>query len=57
MDIKQIREKALLTQVEFAKVIGISFMTVQRWEQGKNKPSFRLRRKILNFCKENNIEI
>ena len=37
--IKKIRLQLGLTQVNFAKKIGVSFTTVNRWENGKNKPS------------------
>jgi DNA-binding transcriptional regulator YiaG len=56
--IKQIREKALLTQSEFAKILNISFATIQSWERTNNVvPSFRMQRKIIEFCKNNNIKI
>ena len=51
MDIKEIRQKALLTQKEFADVLGVSVGIVQRWEKGF-EPSFRYKRKILEFCKK-----
>lgn len=57
MEIKNIRKKALLTQQEFAKALGVSLCAVQYWEQGICKPSFRSIRKILDFCQKNNIEI
>lgn len=56
MDIKKIRAKALLTQVEFAKEIGVSPMTIQRWENGQ-VPSWRFQRKIIEFCNKNEINI
>lgn len=57
MNIKEIREKTLLTQREFAKELNISLGIVQRWEQNKNEPSLRYKRKIIEFCKSKNIEI
>ena len=57
MDIKRIRRKALMTQTEFAKAIGVSLCAVQCWEQKVNKPSFRNLRKILDFCKKREIKI
>lgn len=57
MDIKEIRKKALLTQQEFAKAIGVSVCSVQYWEQGINQPSYRNLRKIMDFCYKHDIEI
>lgn len=33
--VKKLRETLLLTQEEFAKEIGVSFASVNRWENGK----------------------
>ena len=55
--IKCIRQKAILTQQEFAKELNISLMTLYRWEIGKNKPSYIAQRKILEFCKNHNIDL
>lgn len=57
MDIKEIRKKAMLTQREFAKVLGVSLGIVQKWEQKNVEPSLRYKRKIVEFCKENKIVI
>lgn len=55
--IKTLRVKMLLTQMEFASVLGVSFESVNRWENGKNEPSFKVKRKILQLAKENKIEV
>lgn len=57
METKNIRLKALLTQDEFAKELGISVSAVRNWESGKFQPSLKQQRKILEFAKRNNIEI
>ena len=57
MDTKTIRIKAMLSQKEFAKEIGVSITTISKWELGKCKPSFRQQRKIVDFCKTNGIEV
>lgn len=31
---KKLRERALLTQTEFAELVGVAFSTVNRWEAG-----------------------
>lgn len=37
-DVKSIRQKTGLSQVQFALMIGISVRTLQNWEQGHRKP-------------------
>ncbi|MEA5512262.1 helix-turn-helix domain-containing protein [Crocosphaera sp. UHCC 0190] len=36
--VKQTRKRLALTQLEFAQRLGVSFQTVNRWENGKTKP-------------------
>ena len=36
--IKQVRKSASLSQQELAKKLGISFMTIRRWESGEISP-------------------
>lgn len=55
-DIKRIRIKAIMTQEDFAKELGVSFATVNRWETGKVKPGIRAMKIIDNYCKRNNID-
>ena len=54
-DIKRIRRKAL-TQEDFAKEIGVSFATVNRWETGKAKPNLKTMKLIDEYCKKNAID-
>ncbi len=55
-DIKKIRRKAFLTQEKFAKEIGVSFATVNRWETGKAKPNLKTMKLIDDYCKRNDID-
>ena len=55
-DIKIIRQKCFLSQEAFAKVLGVSFTTVNRWECGKSKPSYKTMKLIDDYCKANNID-
>lgn len=55
-DIKVVRQKSLLSQEAFAQTLGVSFTTVNRWETGKSKPSFKTMKLIDDFCKANNID-
>lgn len=55
-DIKVIRQKKLLSQEAFAKILGVSFTTVNRWETGKSKPSYKTMQLIDDYCKANRIK-
>ncbi len=37
--IRQIRQRMQLTQEDFAHLIGVTFSTVNRWENGKSSPN------------------
>lgn len=50
-DLKKLREKMLLTQSEFGQLIGVSFETVNRWENGKHVPTMKAKRKINRLAK------
>ena len=54
-EIKDIRRKCLLNQAEFANAIGVSFSTVNRWENKKAVPNYQALKKIKEFCEKNNI--
>lgn len=55
-NIKIVRQKSLLSQEAFAKALGVSFTTVNRWETGKSKPSYKTMKLIDDFCKQNKID-
>jgi DNA-binding XRE family transcriptional regulator len=44
--IKSLREKMLLTQTEFAEKLGVSFGSVNRWENGKHEPTMKVKRQL-----------
>ena len=46
-EIKELRKKLGLTQDNFAFQLGVTPMTVRRWEAGKTKPS-RMARRLLD---------
>lgn len=37
--IKKLRDKLILTQTEFAALLGVSYPTVCRWEKGIHDPT------------------
>lgn len=51
LDAKKIRESLGLTQVEFAKILSSSLVTIQKWEQKIRKPT-GLTRKMLKIISE-----
>lgn len=55
-EIKKIRINSLLSQIEFAEALGVSFSTVNRWENDKVTPNFQTIKRIRDFCKLNNTE-
>jgi DNA-binding XRE family transcriptional regulator len=55
--IRQLREKMILSQTEFALLLGVSNVTVSRWETGKSFPTIKLKRKLMQMFNEYNISI
>jgi putative transcriptional regulator len=48
-EIKNKRKAMNLTQVQFASAVGVSFVTLNRWESGKTKPSKSAIKKIISL--------
>ena len=55
-DIRKIRHRVLLTQEDFAKEIGVSYATINRWETGEAKPNIKTMKLIDAYCKKNQID-
>ncbi len=55
--IVSLRNKLILSQEDFARLLGVSFASVNRWERGHHEPTIKVKRKIVELCKENNIEL
>ena len=55
-DIREIRQKCFLSQEAFAKELGVSFATVNRWESGKTKPTYKTMKLIDDFSRSRKIE-
>lgn len=53
--IKKLRDEMLLTQEEFGEVLGVSLVTVNRWENGKFEPAIKIKRKLRQLFIEYNI--
>ena len=54
--IKQLRQQRFLSQEAFAKELGVSFATVNRWESGKTKPTYKTMKLIDDYCRSNGID-
>lgn len=55
-EIKNIRLKSYMSQVEFAAALNVSFSTVNRWENDKATPNFQTIKRIKAFCDSHNID-
>ena len=55
--IKKLRSKMLLTQMEFAEYLGVSFASINRWETGRFEPTMKIKRKLAPLFKEHGIEV
>ena len=55
--IKKLRNKLIISQEELAKLLEISFASVNRYENGHNEPTIKVKRRIIELCKENEIEV
>lgn len=48
--VKQVRKELGLSQEQLARELSISFSTVNRWENGKSKPSQMAKELFISFC-------
>ena len=55
--IKKLRNKMLLTQMEFAEYLGVSFASINRWETGRFEPTMRIKRKLAPLFEKYEIEV
>ena len=53
--LKKITEKLNLSQEMLARLLAVSFATVNRLEKGKTLPSYSTAKKVEKLCRENNI--
>ena len=50
--VRRLRERTGLTQEQFAARLGVTFATINRWENGHSKPSPLALRQIGNLALE-----
>ena len=54
---KSIRIMAKLNQEQFAKELGTTVLSVNRWENGKTEPNRMAQNQLFRFCTEHQIEL
>ena len=47
--------KTVRLKLHMSQLLGVSFTTINRWENGKTSPNYRALRAFEKLCKENNI--
>lgn len=55
--IKALRKKMLITQTELADLLGVAFVSVNRWENGAYEPTMKAKRKLAPLFREHGIEV
>ena len=55
--IKGIRADLLITQTELADILGVSFATVNRWENGHHEPTIKQKRALKVLCQKKKIQL
>lgn len=50
--IKEVRVQLGLSQEELAHALGVSFASINRWENGKSSPSKLARAQFDTFCRK-----
>lgn len=55
--IKALREELLLSQMEMAELLDVSFATVNRWENGHHQPTYKAKREIMCLCEKHKIKV
>lgn len=53
----RIRAEKSMSQEKLAKELGVSFATINRWENGRTEPTKRYAMVIDEYCRKNHISI
>jgi putative transcriptional regulator len=48
--VKEVRRQLSISQEDLARELGVSYATVNRWENGQVKPSKLARAQLESFC-------
>ena len=55
--VKQARKDMGLSQEELAQALNISYVTINRWENGKSKPNRMAKSVFFAFCEKKGLKI
>lgn len=55
--VKQVHALLNFSQDKLAKMLGVSFSTINRWENSKNEPSKLAKKSFYDFCEDNFIDV
>ena len=55
--VKYVREKKGISQEDLARAINVSFASINRWENGKNRPNKLALSVFTSYCKQQGIDI
>ncbi len=50
--IREYRERKFISQLELAKILGVSNVTVCRWETGRYEPDMETKKKLVALFNE-----
>lgn len=51
-NIKILREKMLVTQTELATLLGVAYVSINRYENGIHEPTMKVKRKLMKLFKK-----
>ena len=54
--VRIIRQRLLITQTELAEMLGVTFASVNRWENGRHEPTTKQKRALKELCKKKKIK-
>ena len=55
--LRLLRKRMLITQTELAKLLGVAFVSINRWENGHCEPTMKVKRKLAPLFKQYEISI
>lgn len=55
--VKYVRQLLKMSQSKLAQTLGVSFATINRWENSKNTPSKLAQVSFYDFCENNFIDV